>query len=207
MKCQRRSDKEDRNKTSSLEPKKSSSKIKTENKANEETKSKPVFSGQGTVLEAKSKPILSGQGTTIPSITIPSTTTADDEEAVDKDVEKELQAMDGYHGYLPREDLKDLLKDLGDYLIRVSETEAEDGKDANKLKQIILSVKAEKAGTKSSQLTPASTPIEDKDDMVREFSYNFHDVALGEKCNNSQEEGSWIFCNTKKGVYVRSRCY
>ncbi|KAE9418872.1 hypothetical protein Angca_003404, partial [Angiostrongylus cantonensis] len=60
-----------------------------------------------------------------------------------------LKNFDFYHGFLPREDLSFLLKEVGDYLLRVSEVD----NDSTKIRRdIILSVSTEQKTEKSSTM-------------------------------------------------------
>uniref|UniRef100_A0A0K0DJ79 Protein kinase domain-containing protein n=1 Tax=Angiostrongylus cantonensis TaxID=6313 RepID=A0A0K0DJ79_ANGCA len=66
-----------------------------------------------------------------------------------KNDEKILKNFDFYHGFLPREDLSFLLKEVGDYLLRVSEVD----NDSTKIRRdIILSVSTEQKTEKSSTM-------------------------------------------------------
>ncbi|VDP19843.1 unnamed protein product [Heligmosomoides polygyrus] len=80
----------------------------------------------------------------------------------EKEEEKALKEFKFYHGFLPREDLLFVLKNEGDYLLRVSEVgsgERTVEADLSNKRAIILSVLTEASPGDASVMGPQSAPV------------------------------------------------
>uniref|UniRef100_A0A7I4YR28 Tyrosine-protein kinase n=1 Tax=Haemonchus contortus TaxID=6289 RepID=A0A7I4YR28_HAECO len=124
-------------------------------------------------------------------------TAADDKE---KEEEKVLKEFQFYHGYLPREDLLFVLKNEGDFLLRVSEVGSGDKTvepDMMSRRAMILSVLVSLTpGTDapSKTGTPHAT-VKIKNIIIRQFSSKFY-VDMTKQFNSLKELLEYYQTNT-----------
>ncbi|WKY05816.1 hypothetical protein Q1695_006208 [Nippostrongylus brasiliensis] len=108
-----------------------------------------------------------------------------DDHVFDKDEEKTLKQFEFYHGFLPREDLYVLVRNVGDFLLRVSEVD----NDPTKIRrEIILSVSIDTSKVKSKE-----SDIKEKDKEGEKKRGKLKNVIIRRRHNKYLVESTKLF--------------